>query len=226
MNGCCAWQKQMALQLIGGKKWCCFLKRNIRFFVAGNLEKMEKNSRSLEEAPSVFLDQHMPEIQALKMNILSLGPCRGPCVWGEKGAFSFWNLNWGLTSETQCWQKRTMSSPVIIWKTSCYLSGIWFTAWRNTIPQEQWARAVHFFPWSKGLQQICLMPFFPIYFYLIFSNQNNLRVLKINNSAIHYCASHLIFLVSCQLINREGMLLNSVIFFITWYWHTGYCFMI
>lgn len=185
-----------------------------------------EKSGSLEEAMDIFLDWSMPEIQTLKLNILFLGHCHIPCVWGVKGSLSFWNLNWGLTSETWCWQKRTMSSSVIIWKTSCYLSGIWFTAWKNTIPQEQWARAVHSFPWSRALQQICLLPFFPIYFYLIFSNQNNLRVLKINNSAIHYCTSLLICLVSCQLINREGMLLNSVIFFITWYWHTGYCFMI
>lgn len=65
---------------------------------------------------------------------------------------------------------------------------------------------------AKVSNKIFLMPFFPIYFSLILSNQNILRVLQINNSTIHYCASLLIFLVLCQLINREGMLSNSVIF--------------
>ena len=42
INGCCILQKQMALQLIGGKMML-FPERKHQVFVAGNLEKMEKN---------------------------------------------------------------------------------------------------------------------------------------------------------------------------------------
>lgn len=42
---------------------------------------------------NIFLNQYMPKNQTLKMNTLFLGYNDRPHVWGEKGAFSFGNLN-------------------------------------------------------------------------------------------------------------------------------------
>lgn len=148
------------------------------------------------------------------------------CVWGKRGAFSFGTLNWGLNSETWCWQKELCHPQLLFGKH--HAISLRFDLQLEETQFLGNSELGHFISSHKAKvsNKICLMPFFPIYFYLVFGNQNNLRVLKINNSSIHYCASLLIFLGSCQLINREGLLSNSVVFFITWYWHTGYCFMI
>lgn len=66
MNGCHVSQKQMALQLIGGKMML-FAEKKHQVLCCREFTENRENSASLKEAMDIILAQYNPKIPALKV---------------------------------------------------------------------------------------------------------------------------------------------------------------